>query len=276
MMLEVLHRNGLHLVEAPGLEMELGVRVTFTGRCGGASGGPFSSFNLSYNVGDSRNDVTTNRDRLGEAIGIATQDWVLCRQVHGARVSVVQPLDVGRGASDFLSAIPRSDGLATRMERVVLAVLTADCAPVIMVAPGGSAVAVAHVGWRGALAGTAAVALGKLTGIACCSPGDVVALIGPHIGPCCMEVGGEVAERFRARFGDEVVAGSGGSGAAVDLGAACHLQLAAAGVSGGNIFDVNICTRCDDRYFSYRGSSGTTGRQAGLVAILGGPKCPAP
>jgi len=125
---------------------------------------------------------------------------------------------------------------------------------------------VAHVGWRGALAGVVTVALDKLTGIVCCPPGGVIALIGPHIGPCCLEVGEEVAERFELRFGDEVIVGRPPA-VAVDLGAACRRELEAAGVMSGNIFDTDICTRCDGSYFSYRGYSGTTGRQAGLVAI---------
>lgn len=269
-MLESVCRNGIHLIEAPSLEIQLGVRAVFTCRDGGVSRGPFSSLNLSYNVGDSRSDVTSNRNHLQEAMDIALKDWVFCRQVHGVTATVVGPLQVGRGSTDFSSAIPRCDTLVTRLERVLLAVLTADCAPVVLVAPGGNAVSVAHVGWRGALAGVVTAALGKLTGIVCCPPGGVIALIGPHIGPCCLEVGGEVAERFRLRFGDEVIVGRPPA-VAVDLGAACRRDLESAGVMSGNIFDTDICTRCDDSYFSYRGYSGTTGRQAGLVAITRPP-----
>jgi len=265
-MLEAVFRNGIHLIEAPSLEIELGVRAAFTCRDGGVSRGPFSSFNLSYNVGDNRSDVTSNRDRLQESMGIAMKNWVYCRQVHGVTATVVGPLQVGRGSTDFLSAIPRCDSLVTRLERAVLVVLTADCAPVVMVAPGGDAVSVAHVGWRGALAGVVTVALGKLTGTACCNPGGVIALIGPHIGPCCLEVSEEVAKRFKIRFGDEVIVGRPPA-VAIDLGAACRRELEEAGVMSGNIFHTDICTKCDDSYFSYRGYSGTTGRQAGLVAI---------
>ena len=272
-MLEAVCRNGIHLIEAPSLEARFGVRAVFTGRDGGSSLGPFSSFNLSYNVGDNRNDVASNRDRLQESMGISLKDWVFCRQVHGVTATVVGPLQVGRGSTDISSAIPGCDSLVTRLERVVLAVLTADCAPVVMIAPGGNVVSVTHMGWRGALAGVVTVALGKLTGTACCPPGGVIALIGPHIGACCMEVAGDVAQRFRVRFGDEVVVGRPPA-VAVDLGAACRRELEAAGVMSGSIFDTDICTRCNDSYFSYRGHSGTTGRQAGLVAISRPPGTP--
>lgn len=268
-MLQEVRRDGLHLIEAPLLEEELGVRAAFTCREGGISAGPYLSFNLSYNVADQRGNVKSNRRRLAGAVGIAIEDWVFCRQVHGACVSVVGPLEVGRGSVDQMSAIPRSDGLAIRLEKVVLAVLTADCVPVVMVAPEGNAVSVVHVGWRGALAGVMTSALGKLRGIAGCAPGGVISLIGPHIGPCCLEVGGEVADRFKAVFSDEVIVERPDHSVAVDLGAACRMQLESEGVRGGNIFDAGICTRCDERYFSHRGSCGPTGRQAGLVAITG-------
>lgn len=269
-MLEVLEREGLDLIVSPLLEEERHVRVSFSDRNGGVGTGRFASLNLSYNVGDDPSAVKSNRSRLGDSTGVPTGEWVLCQQVHGTCVMEVGPLEVGRGGSDFLSAIPRCDGLVTDLPGVALGVLTADCVPVLMATPGGRAVAAVHQGWKGALAGVAAVALRKLCRVAACRPEEVVSVIGPYIGPCCMEVEYDLARRFRTRFGRETVTDRGSGGVSVDLGAACRVQLIQAGAEPVNLFVAGICTRCDDRYFSFRGSSGVTGRQAGVVSIVDG------
>ncbi len=265
-MLQHVERSGLDLLVAPEF-LERGVLVAFTGVDGGLSAGPFSSLNLSYNVGDDRDAVAENRRRVAEAIGVPVEKWVLCGQVHGRRVQQVTSLEVGRGAVDHESAIPRTDGLVTELQGVAISVLTADCLPVVITAP-GPGVAVAHAGWRGVLAGTAVVASGMLAKKLGCSAREITCFIGPHIGACCMEADAGLAERFRSRFGDSVVRPAHDGKAKIDLEAACRIQLESAGLLPGAIFSARECTECSERLFSYRRSMGVCGRQGGFAAIL--------
>lgn len=149
-MLERVTRRGLEMLVARDLE-ERGLLVAFTGRDGGTSYGPFSSLNLSFKVGDDRRAVSANRRRVSDSLGIPLEAWVLPQQVHGRSIAVAGRLEVGRGAVDFASGIPRTDGLVTVLRGVAIGVLTADCLPVAMIAPSGPGVAMAHAGWRGVL-----------------------------------------------------------------------------------------------------------------------------
>jgi len=135
--------------------------------------------------------------------------------------------------------------------------ITADCLPVAVARAngGGPALAVLHVGWRGLLEGIAAAALGEIRN------GRLEAVIGPGIGPCCYEVGDEVATPFRERFGDEVM-----SGRNLDLYTATERALYAAGCA--RVERVEMCTSCHpDLFFSHRRDRGRTGRQ-GVVARI--------
>ena len=262
-MLVQVEKEGLILLSAPDLEESAGVVVAFTDRRGGSSAGPCQGLNLSYNVGDSRASVAANREEVARAIDVPVTRWVLGMQVHGRAVAQVSGADAGRGGADHVAGIPRTDALLTRTPGVALAVLTADCVPLILVAPDAPAVAVVHAGWRGTLAGIAAAGAKALARCAGCEPPGVLVFIGPHIGPCCMEVGSDIASRFASEFGSEAV-----SGRNLDLAEACAAQMAAVGVSRSNMFGGDKCTRCSDDYFSHRRDE-RCGRQGAFVAIKG-------
>jgi hypothetical protein len=137
----------------------------------------------------------------------------------------------------------------------------ADCVPVVLARPGVPAVAVVHAGWRGAAAGivrTAAAVLSALPG-----PDDLTAFIGPHIGPCCYEVGPECVSQFDNRFVTITAASSH-----VDLGAVVAEDLKRSGVPEGRQWHLGICTAHNtDRFFSHR-ADGQTGRHGALAVIL--------
>ena len=265
-MLQLIQKNGLGLLVVPEL-LDTGVLVAFTGRAGGASKDVFSSLNLSFNVGDDRNAVEANRSIVQSAVGVPTTRWVVGRQVHGRVIATVGPLEIGRGGQDHESGIPRTDGLVTDIPGVALAVLTADCVPVAMVAP-GPVVAVVHAGWRGVMAGVVPVAVRKVASIAGCSAAEATAFIGPHIGACCMEADPAFAGKFSRTFGDSVLLIEEGKKERIDLEAACRIQLAGAGVSMKNIHSAGICTACNEGYFSFRAAGGVCGRQGCLAAII--------
>jgi YfiH family protein len=177
------------------------------------------------------------------------------RQVHGAEVRQVTEAPDG-GYLGRLRDWPEADGLVTSLPGAPLAVLGADCLPVLMWRRDRTLVGAAHAGWRGLVAGVLETAVAELG-----DPGATGVAIGPGIGPCCYPVSAEVRDRFAARFGDAVLAGE-----AVDLALAARRALTAAGVPDAAIATVPACTSCEEaRFFSYRRDGGGTGRQAGIV-----------
>lgn len=260
----VEHRRGRVRWLASGLLERHGVRHGFTLRGGGASRGAFASLNFSSREGDPAARVRENWRRLEAAAGLPARGWALLSQVHGARV---ERAGEGRAACHHRTGCAEADAIATDRPNVVLGVLTADCLPVVLAVPGGGAVAIAHAGWRGTLEGVVSAAVRELCALAGASPADVLAAIGPSIGRCCYQVGDEVRESFRARWG---------AGHArrvleradpwrLDLQAANLRQLRELGVRARNVATVPLCTCCRaDLFFSYR-RDGRTGRMLNFV-----------
>ncbi|PWU24625.1 MAG: laccase domain-containing protein [Candidatus Rokuibacteriota bacterium] len=220
--------------------------VAFSTRLGGVSREPFESLNLGRLTEDSSELVTENRRRLCAQLGVGYGELVFNRQVHGADVRVANPASSG---------VP-GDGLVTTAPRWPLLVFTADCCPVALVLANGTrpAVALLHVGWRGLLAGIAEAGVASLAN-------GCHAVIGPGIGPCCYEVGEEVAERFRVRFGARVVRRG-----RLDLWAAIERALLAGGAA--QVARTDLCTACHPGLlFSHRRDGPRTGRQ-GAVAFV--------
>lgn len=218
--------------------------VAFSTRDGGVSEGAYASLNLGYLTEDERARVDENRDRLYREVGAHPQRVSWPRQVHGARV--VQAGERGEEA----------DGIWSDERGVAIVVVSADCVPVALArADGEPAVALAHVGWRGLLAGVVSEAVSVL--------GDhsVVAAIGPGIGPCCYEVGDEVAEPIAAAHGADLV-----HNGRLDLSQAIERALIAAGC--GRVDRLDECTSCHvERYFSHRRDRGITGRQGAIAYV---------
>lgn len=222
--------------------------VVFTGREGGVSEGAFASLNLGLATEDQPDHVHENRRRVVTSIGADPEALALNRQVHGA--TVLRARVGSRGQVE-------GDALWTDEPGLPVGALTADCVPIALVREAGAspAVAVVHAGWRGLLAGVVPAAVETLGG-------KVAAAVGPAIGPCCFEIGEEVARPLRAAFGADVVREGRG-----DLPLATERALRAAGVTTVERFDA--CTACErGRFFSHRRDAGVTGRQGvlGLVA----------
>ncbi len=239
-----------------------GVTFCFTERTGGVSTGPFASLNLGFKGGNDPACVRENRRRVLAALGAEDllDGLVVPNQVHGDAVAVVggpdEPLPacVGEGADAVV---------CTALGRAVM-LLFADCAPVVLVAPGGFAVA--HSGWRGTLAGIAGKAARALADAAGCPVGEVAAYIGPHISGAAYEVSAELLARFEGRFGPAARA----SERHLDLGACIAASLAEAGVPRERVVDAGLCTATrTDRFFSHRAEHGMTGRHAAVAFIRG-------
>jgi YfiH family protein len=227
----------------------------FFGRAGGVSQGAFASLNVSSMVGDDTHAVSENwrrvRFALGENLQIARM-----RQVHGNRVAVAgsRALQVGE-----------ADAMVSDAPGVALAVLTADCVPLLFVAPERRAVAVAHAGWRGTAAQVVPATVARLQKLYGVRPEDLRVALGPAIAGCCYEVDASVAAQFRAIDAAAVTA-NGADKAKVDLRAINVALLQRAGVRAASITVVGPCTQCAAHdYFSHRAHAGRTGRQLSVI-----------
>lgn len=234
-------REALTLSVEAALELPGGGRALFTDRGAG---------NLSTGAGEHHERGFECRAQLCERLGV---QW-LCssRQTHGTSVNTVSHASGRAGEALALDA----DAHATAVHGVAVMVMAADCLPVAIGRSG--AVAMVHAGWRGLAAGVLEAGVSALRELPlrgrCGDAEPIEAIVGPCAGVCCYEVGAEV----HAAFG-----GAHGVGGHIDLRAIAHERLAAAGV--GRVRDVQACTICDERFFSYRREGARAGRQAGVA-----------
>jgi polyphenol oxidase len=196
----VLHAaNGLHLLAWPALHAS-GADAAVTARSGGVSSGPYATLNLSLSVGDDPGCVRENRHRMAAGFGASLEDFVFARQVHGAEVRVVGQADRGSGAFGLDDAIAGADALVTGTPGVVLAILTADCVPIVLHDPVAGVLGCVHAGWRGTVAGVTAAALAAMQALGS-RPSDVIAGIGPAVAAARYQVGPEVRLAVTQAFG---------------------------------------------------------------------------
>jgi YfiH family protein len=224
-------------VSSAELSFELpdGGRALFTTRAEG---------NLSTGAGDRHEYGLRHRTAICERHGLP---WVCSsRQVHGTAVNIVER----RAGTAGLPLAIDADGHATALRDLGVMVMAADCLPVALGCDG--AVAMVHAGWRGLADGVLEHGVQALRELGHGHP--VVAIVGPGAGACCYEVGPEVHRAF---------AGEHAHGRHIDLRAIAHEQLTAVGVD--EIGDVDLCTICDERFFSYRREGTRAGRQAGIA-----------
>lgn len=234
-----------------------GAEILFSDRTGGVSAPPYSTANAGFGRGDDPVAVEENRRRIGAALGARAAEvssWTCLRQVHGAAVVNREAGEVAAGAD----RCPAADGCVSSDPAAVLAILTADCGPVALVAPG--AVGAVHAGWRGVAAGVLEAAVAALGAL---SSGPVRALVGPCIRPCCYEFSASDLDPIAVRLGPEVVGTTSGGRLALDLPGAIRAALGAAGVT--DVSEVGVCTSCSPDHFSHR-RDGRTGLQAMLVS----------
>lgn len=227
------------------------VRALVTTRGGGVSAAPYASLNLGDHVGDDPAAVAENRAVLRGALP-AEPVWL--NQVHGS----------GIVDADCASGIPAADGSVARNAGTVCAVLTADCLPVLLCDRAGTVVAVAHAGWRGLAGGVVEAAVRAMD----VDPVEVLAWLGPAIGPRAFEVGGEVRRIFVAQDPAAELAFVPQAGPPADKWLAdiyllARQRLARIGVT--RVFGGGLCTFSDaERFYSYR-RDGVTGRMASAI-----------
>ena len=274
--------KNLQILQVPALTKLPWLLHGFSTKPGGTSdlnGGKV--LNLSFTDWDTRENVLENRRRFQSALGATDLQLVPLKQIH----------------SDVIHLFPtapsepcKGDASITNRPGLLLAVQTADCVPILLVDPQKRAIAAIHAGWRGTLARIATKAIGQMQMHFATNSSDLLAAIGPSIGPCCYEVGTEVAAQFLSQFpdapdwfdefrtGDEpnpvqwlnmMPPGHQPSpkNVRLDLKKANRAQLLSAGLRPQNIFVSDLCTACrPDLLFSYRKQGP---RSARLLSVTG-------
>jgi YfiH family protein len=235
-----------------------GLEYGFFGRRGGVSSGALGALNVSERVGDPPANVAANWRRAGSAAPGLT--FVRMQQVHGTRV--VQVESAGQQVGE-------ADAMITGRRGLGLAVLTADCVPLLGVAPQAGAVMAVHAGWRGSLAGVAVAALTAAREAFGIAPAAWRIALGPSIGGCCYEVEAAIGAQFAARWGAMPDAWQpAGARGQLDLRRVNTAILVAQGVPAERITSIGPFTACaSDDYFSHRSSAGGAGRQLSVIGL---------
>lgn len=220
------------------------VRHGFFTRRGGASSGIFSGLNCGQGSSDQAEAVAINRQRAAQALGLTDRDLASVHQVHSARVVTVQDMPLVR---------VEADAMVTARPGIALAVLTADCQPVLMADAEAGVIAAAHAGWRGALAGVLEATVAAMEALGARSQ-RIAAAIGPAISQRAYEVGPEFFDRFLTEDPASAPFFAGGHGD--------RMQFDLPGYSRHRLWRIGVvaswtrhCTYSDpDRFFSYRRS----------------------
>lgn len=236
-----------------------GAHFAFTDRWGGVSAAPYDRLNLGGAVGDDPAAVLANRARAADSLGLEADRVVWMRQVHGRDVAVVAgPWGDGE--------IPEADGVVTARRGLALAVLTADCTPVLLADPVAGVTGAAHAGRPGLVAGVVPATVEAMVGLGA-DPARIIARTGPSVCGHCYEVPAEMRAAV-AEVAPEAWATTSWGTAAVDVAAGVRAQLAACGVGAVELSEV--CTMESSDHFSYRRER-ETGRLASYVWLAATP-----
>ena len=240
-----------------------------TTRSGGVSIAPYNSLNLGLHTADNPAHVLQNRTLLANEIGIADDKILYASQVHSGNVKVIDDEDVAEG---ILKTNPETDAMVTDIPGICLMVMVADCVPVLLFDPVKNVIAVIHAGWRGTVQKIVSNTIAVMKTNYGSNPSNLIAAIGPSIGPCCYEVGEEVKLSVSSSFGSTegyLIKQKESGKFNFDLWHSNHKQLIDKGLRTENIETAGICTKCNsDTYYSSRASGGITGRFAAGLCIL--------
>lgn len=264
---------GLYYVTFPSFDRTGLVRHFYSTRRGGVSQGCFASMNLSMNRGDEPAHVLENYRRICFVTGAYPGDMVFAKQVHGSRILYVDQQDRGKGLTRP-TEMEAVDGLMTDRPQVALVTFHADCVPVYFLDPVRKVIGLTHAGWRGTVAQIGAKMVENFMRDFHSRPEDILVGIGPSIGPCCFEVGQEVAEEFRKMYPEEqdrvVLPAQNPEKQMVNLWEANRISVRRLGVPDENITMPDLCTACHPDYFySHRRMGNERGSQIALLELIG-------
>lgn len=266
--LTVHDKDGVVYYTFPAFDEIPFVRHGFSTRLGGVSDGIYRSMNLSFTRGDDPQKVRENFNRFCTAIGTSSDGVVVSAQEHHTVIHNATAVDRGRGVTRE-RGYTDIDGLLTDEAGVVLCTQYADCVPLFFVDPVRRVVGTSHSGWKGTVAGIGAVTVRRMCDDYGCRPENILAAVGPSIGPCCFEVDAPVYEAFAAlSLFDGDCYRQRGEKFDIDLWEVNRRILLEAGVRPEHLTVTDLCTRCyPDLFWSHRATGGQRGSLAAFIAI---------
>jgi len=253
--------NGLVFYRFQSLVCQEEVEHAVFTRIGGTSVGAHRSLNVGSQVGDSDQAVQANHGLVFQALGLEPEQVVTAHQVHGCQVARVARADGG-------STLPHTDALICGERGTALLLRFADCLPLMLYDPQRHAIGLVHAGWRGVVRGIVPRAVAEMERVLDCHPDQMLAGLGPAIGPCCYQVGDDLIEQVHGVLGHAapLFPPRGDGTTCFDLPAAVRSQLERAGVT--QIEESGLCTSCrTDEFFSHRAEQGSTGRFAAVLMM---------
>lgn len=248
----------------------VGIDHFVSNRHGGFSQGAYLSLNTAFHVGDKYDAVLHNRKKIARLLGVDLFQFTLANQTHSNNIAVVGLSDKSCGSQGLDMAIADTDALLCNTKGVFICVQMADCVPILLYDPVKLVAGAVHAGWRSTLKFIAPAAIEQMTKTFGCNSSDIIAGIGPSIGPCCYEVGEDVKLASNKVFGEKkgIIKPSANPGKYIfDQWQANYESLILSGLKKKNIELSEICTRCNsDKFFSSRAGNGLTGRfMAGIM-----------
>jgi polyphenol oxidase len=258
--------GALRLLACDPLE-RIGFKNAFSTRLGGVSPLPDGALSLGNFRQDERENVIENRRRFLDALDAADWTLVTAKQIHSADVRSVD------GLEDARSEPREGDALTSDTPRVLLAVQTADCLPVLIADERSGAFSAAHAGWRGTLACIVARTVERMQQLYGSRPQDLRAALGPAISAAVFEVGPETLSQFKDKFdyAEDLISNARPDGKAhLNLNLANIRQLIDCGVREDRIYDSALCTWLrNDLFFSYRRERGHEKPVGRLMGVIG-------
>ena len=263
--------NGIPFLGFPVLEDTGLVRHGFSVREGGVSSGSYASMNLSFTMGDNRDNVLENYDRMARGLEVDSSSMTSVWQAHTDKIKVVGIADRGKGIT--LPKDPEEiDGMVTNEKGVTLVTLHADCLPLYLLDPRNQAIGLTHSGWRGtqkAIGIRTIEAMEKAFGS---RRDDLIVCIGPGIGRTAFEVGPEVAEAFSELLGkkqvDEVLMPLQMGTYMLDLTRSNEMLFMEAGIQKDRLYTSDLCTFSrPDLFFSHRRDGSIRGSMAAFLSL---------
>lgn len=258
-------KNGLVFLTSPLLA---NVRHGFSTRQGGVSRPPFDTLNLGVGRGDDPAGVAENYRRFCGALDVDPERAVLSRQVHETTVRLCAAGDAGKGL-----LLPRdytADALITNEPDLPLTVFSADCGVILLYDPVRRAAGAVHAGWRGCAGGILEKAVQAMAAAFHSDPHDLLAAIGPSIGPCCFETDSDVPKAMRAALGTDAESYLTWKAPKyhVDLAGLNRQWLLRSGVTPDHIDVCGLCTACrPDLFWSHRKMGNSRGAQVAMIAL---------
>ncbi|MDR2649665.1 MAG: peptidoglycan editing factor PgeF [Clostridiales bacterium] len=266
--MELITHNNMPIAVFPRF-LETGlVSHGISTRAGGVSSGAWESLNLGFHRGDDRSNVMENFRRFTDALGVPLQNTVFSAQTHGTYLRRVYDSDKGKGIGP--SDISQTDGLYTNEPGVALVTFCADCAPLLFFDPVKKVIAASHSGWRGTAAQIGRITVETLNNEFGCNPKDILAGVGPSIGPCCFETDAPVAGEFlkNPAWVPYVKGPYGADKYKVDLWRVNKQILEDAGLDPRHIDCEPVCTRCNENlFYSHRRDGGKRGSLAAIICL---------